>query len=80
MFRNWTESKNALRKKAVFPSADIALFSADFVPTVFLKKQIENFLKGDYNMDIKALFKISYGLYVVASRENEKDNGSGKNR
>ena len=26
-------------------------------------------------MDIKALFKISYGLYVVASRENGKDNG-----
>ena len=26
-------------------------------------------------MDIKALFKISYGLYVVSANENGKDNG-----
>jgi len=26
-------------------------------------------------MDNKALFKVSYGLYVLSARENEKDNG-----
>ena len=26
-------------------------------------------------MDNKALFKVSYGLYVLSARENGKDNG-----
>jgi flavin reductase (DIM6/NTAB) family NADH-FMN oxidoreductase RutF len=30
--------------------------------------------KGRDTMDQKAMFKISYGLYVVSAKENEKDN------